>query len=148
MVIKATYNMNQIRQELKQFAEKIDEDIFATLQQVGETFVGDARNMSKAQGGFGDVTGNLRSSIGYFIRRTGKVVFSEIKGDSVGASVAEIALNEVPPSSGFQLVGLAGMDYASHVESRGLNVITVQGEMMLVNLDSYLKKLEKKYNKK
>lgn len=151
MPIRATYNMTQIRQELSQFAENIESYLLLTLKQVGLTFVRDARNMTKEKGGFDDDTGNLRSSIGYFILKDGVIVsenFKQYKQGFEGKIMAERILNDVRGKSGYQLVGVAGMDYASHVESKGFNVITVQGDMMLVNLDSYLKSLEKKYNKK
>jgi hypothetical protein len=54
----------------------------------------------------------------------------------------------VPQKEGYQLIGVAGMDYASHVESKGYNVITSQGDIALVNIERLLNKFKDRMNKK
>ena len=43
---------------------------------------------------------------------------------------------------GIQLIGIAGMNYASFVESKGYNVISYQADVCIVDLAMYLETLE------
>lgn len=147
MGLKIEFDIKHFRKEMDQLAAEIDNDVFESLQQAGEDFVTGARNMKKSEGGFGDVTGALRSSIGYAIRRDGVIIHGDFKGNSTGVAAAKQAIEEVEKIEGLQLIGVAGMDYASAVESKGFNVITFQSELMLVDLTDYMKEIEKKYNK-
>ena len=102
--------------------------------------------MTKSQGGFGDVTGNLRSSIGYFILKDGKIIIENRKLSTKGTDkitgygAAIHLLNEVQKITGYQLIGVAGMGYAAYVESLGYNVITIQADVALINLKTILRK--------
>lgn len=148
MPIKIEFNIKEFRREMDQMSAEIDRDILESLQQAGEDFVNSARSMGKSQGGFGDVTGNLRSSIGYVIRRDGEIIHGDFNGTPEGVAAAKKTVDEVEKHEGFQLIGVAGMDYASAVESKGYNVISVQTEVLLVDLRDYMKIIEKKYNRK
>jgi len=108
------------------------------MQYTGEQFVKDARQMKKSDGGFGDVTGNLRSSIGYFILKDGQIIKSNLKGKASGKSAAQQFVETLPKKMGFQLIGIAGMNYASTVESKGKNVISIQAEAALIDLKDLL----------
>ncbi len=112
----------------------MEKQIIKMLQYVGEEFVRDARRMHKAEGGFGDVTGNLRSSIGYFILKDGKIIQSNLEGNKEGANAAKRLIGELEKRQGYQLIGVAGMNYATHVESKGLNVISLQSDMAIISL--------------
>lgn len=147
MGLKIEFDIKHFRKEMDQLAAEIDNDVFESLQQAGEDFVTSARNMKKSEGGFGDVTKALRSSIGYAIRRDGVIIHGDFKGNSTGVAAAKQAIEEVEKIEGLQLIGVAGMDYASAVESKGFNVITFQSDLMLVDLTDYMKEIEKKYNK-
>ncbi len=89
---------------------------------VGEQFVNDARNTQTYQ----DQTGNLRSSIGYIIAKDGIIIQENIEGKAEGKAYAKEVANEVlrENTSGFVLIGVAGMSYAAAVESKGYSVIT------------------------
>jgi len=154
MALKVTFDQGASLREQMMVVAKIESDIFRIMQYVGEKFIKDARLMSKAEGGFGDDTGNLRSSIGYFILRNGNIVKENLKGDGStkitadGMSAARRAVNEVEVNSSLQLVGVAGMDYASAVESRGLNVITIQTDAALFDLRRMFDKYAAMYRRK
>lgn len=138
-----------IKSELDAARQRIEKGLVDVLNQVGLTFVRDARNMSKAKGGFGDDTGNLRSSIGYFILKNGVIIsdnFKQYKQGVEGKPMADRLLNEVRSKAGYQLVGVAGMNYASHVESKGYNVITAQADLAVVSLDRILTKYVARMN--
>lgn len=145
MALKVTFDMRASLMEQMAIARQVEEDIIRSMHFAGETFVKDARLMTKAQGGFGDITGNLRSSIGYFILKDGEVIHENLTGTPEGKSTARTQLYLVEKRKGLQLVGMAGMNYASAVESRGLNVISFQADICLVDLDIYYKDIERKY---
>jgi hypothetical protein len=104
---------------------RIDEAIILTLKRTGEQFVKNARD----DGGYTDRTGNLRSSIGYIIMKDGQKLsedFRTVKGGKEGVAAAKRVIDESVSQfrSGYVLIGVAGMDYAAAVESRGYDVIT------------------------
>ncbi|MDP2335878.1 MAG: hypothetical protein Q8N05_05425 [Bacteroidota bacterium] len=149
MPLKVEFNTNQFRTEIRQFTEDVEDAIIEAIKDAGERFVTDARNMVKSQGGFGDRTTNLRSSIGYSILKDGKIIFGDFKGKKAeGVAAAKRAVEEVPKVKGFQLIGVAGMEYASIVEGKGMNVISIQAEALLVDLKDYMDIIEKRFNKK
>jgi len=49
---------------------------------------------------------------------------------------------------GYQLIGVAGMDYASYVESMGYNVISAQSVVAIEGLEKSLLKFKDRLNKK
>ena len=63
---------------------------------------------------------------------------------SAGQAMARYMVEQLEEKPGYQLVGVAGMQYASEVESRGLNVISSQAETALVNLSVRLRKFANK----
>jgi len=100
----------------------IEDKIFEILKYAGEQFVNAARNLRT----YLDQTGNLRSSIGFVIALDGKIKEENITGDSVGVAAAKETVQEVlsDNDNGFVLIGVAGMQYAGFVESRGFDVIS------------------------
>lgn len=132
-----TVSKDSIRVSLDQWSDEIEEQIIRILTRVGEEFVKAAREMSKAQGGFGDDTGNLRSSIGYFLLKNGSVIEEKIYGASEGVAESKQIVEQMDKFIGYRLVGIAGMNYASYVESKGYNVISIQQELAFVNLKEY-----------
>lgn len=135
-----------LKKKLLQKAHEMENDLLKIMQFVGEKAVKDARLMTKGEGGFGDVTGNLRSSIGYLITKNGQKVYSNVTGNATGIAAFWDAIKDRLSLRNdiYQLFLVAGMDYASHVESRGLNVITNQGQMMIVDLDRLIQKYKSK----
>lgn len=143
MAIKPKYTVNDISKYLQKVIDKTERRIYNSLVYVGESFVANARSMTKTEGGFGDVTGNLRSSIGYFILKNGRVVHQNLKqfhGGTEGAASARKVLSEVKKINGYQLIGVAGMNYAAYVEAKGYNVITLQADIALIELKEILSK--------
>lgn len=152
MAIKSNYNKGDAAKEFKDVQDEIDQEIFRGMSDLGERFAKGAREMVKSEGGFGDVTGNLRSSIGYFILKDGEIIksdtkqFSGPKGSGIeGLTNLTAELLFVENKKGFQLVGIAGMNYASEVETRKMNVVTLQGDVMLIDIERYFKILENRF---
>ena len=141
-------------EEARKQALRIEKALLNRLIRAGEKFVADARlkaNVdssafpSKGSGIYQDQTGNLKNSIGYIIYKDGiaeKENFADFPGDGVAA--ARQALSRVPKKAGYVLIGVAGMNYASYLESLGYNVITSQSIVLFKDLARALKKLESK----
>lgn len=145
MAITSDYNKGDAEKEFWKVQEEIDQEIIRAMSYAGEKFVKDAREMTKSQGGFGDVTGNLRSSIGYFILKDGEIIKKDFTGSGEGEKNAMTELLFLSNKEGFQMIGIAGMNYASYVESKGYNVITLQADTCLIDLERYFKILENRF---
>jgi len=140
MGIVARYNSQDISIYLSHVLQNIEQRIIALFNKEGRKFVDDAKAMTAKEGSFNNRTFNLRSSIGYYIFANGKLVDQYFSGNAEGKRAADEAVLNIPMlSRGYQLIGIAGMDYAVAVESRGYNVITVQATMTIVSLRSQLK---------
>lgn len=138
-------NIGQVKITAKKFVGEVEDKMILVMQYAGEQFVRDARKMTRSEGGFGDVTGNLRSSIGYFILKDGQIIRSKIykepksKDGITGRNAGKQYLEQIPKKTGLQLIGIAGMNYASLVESKGKNVISIQAEAALIDLKDLIK---------
>jgi len=104
-----------------------------------EAFIANARGQMQdhAMGTYKDQTTNLRNSIGYFIFHNGKLVHEKNEIVTNKSKVEEL----IKPS-GFQMILIAGMNYASYVESKGYNVISYQADVCMIDLALHLEKLE------
>lgn len=145
MALKVTFDERASIMEQMVIAREVEYEIIRSMKFAGESFVKDARLMTKAQGGFGDITGNLRSSVGYFILKDGEIIIENLTGTATGMQAARNQIFLVRKDKGLQIIGIAGMNYASAVESRGLNVISKQSDIALIDLASYYKAIERKY---
>jgi len=149
MALKSNYNSASFGRDIQRQADSIHERILQTFIRHGEEFVKQAREQMQehAMGTYKDITANLRNSIGYYIFQDGKAIFqnpasSDYAGpESEGRlSKSEIesanteAIRSIINPRGFQLIAVAGMNYASYVESKGYNVISYQVDVMVINL--------------
>lgn len=132
MTIKAKFNIANVRDYILKQTTRADTAVLNAYRFAGETFVRDARIKTKAEGGFGDITGNLRSSIGYIIIKNGEQLdlnfqpadsgTDKATGIAKGITFAEQIAERYP--KGLALICVAGMEYAAAVESKGYDVIT------------------------
>lgn len=84
---------------------------------------------------FAEQTGALKSSIGWAVCRDGAIVHSggfESHGSagSEGTDAGKSLLKSMPKERGISVILVAGMHYASYVESKGFDVNT-SGELLL-----------------
>lgn len=98
--------------------------ILNRLAYIGEAFVADARE----RGSYNDITGNLRSSIGFMVLREGAIWLESFEGENAegqqkGRELALQIAERYP--KGCVLIVVAGMEYAAAVESRGRDVLTM-----------------------
>jgi hypothetical protein len=136
MGIKSDFNEARSMEDLNKQTEVLYDKIIKAFIMAGEKFVKDAREQMQdhAMGTYKDQTKNLRNSIGYIIFSKGERVHSNI-----GPEANELGgILEDMKSEGIQLIGFAGMNYASYVESKGYNVISYQADTCMVDLAVYL----------
>lgn len=131
MGIKVTANFNlagiakEMEREIAAYkAEKIQAYIDAAT-----VWMERAREKTKQQGGFGNITFNLRSSIGFLLLDNGREIAIEFEavangedGVKKGMDYARELAGGYP--EGIVLICVAGMEYAAAVESKGYDVIT------------------------
>lgn len=137
--IRPNFTARDIARLIQVRKKRIEDVIILNLMRIGEEFVTLARDTNT----YKDRTGNLRSSIGYIVLKNGAEVaqnFKQATGGArvnrkgVGAAKDLIAEARKKFPTGYVLIGVAGMQYAAAVESKGFDVITgasQQAESML-----------------
>lgn len=153
MGVKPKFTKGDIKNVGFDLVNRIELAIISRFQYIGETFVVNARIKTKQEGGFGNITGNLRSSIGYIILKNGKTLKEnyEVSGTgSKGLQTAKALMREIKAkfNTGYVLVVIAGMNYAAAVESRGLDVITGSSKIAEEDLREAINGLAKKVAKR
>lgn len=156
----------KLRASLDNQVKNIQKIVINALAYIGETAVKTARE----QGKYNDITGNLRSSIGYVILKDGKPVIGgnfeavsvppgkrtvkrpdgsiqtvKVGGDGAkGKKQGEEFLRKLRSKypRGIVLIVVAGMDYAAYVEFKYDKDVLHSAEQVA---DSLLKKLLGKY---
>lgn len=123
MGVKLNINQSAINAKMKDAEEAILQKFLRVLRYCGDQAVNEAR----LRGNYDDITGNLRSSIGYVIAINGVIITENFEytkneeGNDIGKKLArEIAMSKTD----IVLVVVAGMKYASHVESKRRDVLT------------------------
>lgn len=114
MGISQTTPPNQIEQYLADQIERRERAIINALQYVGEQCLTEARDNKT----YKDITGNLKSSVGYIVLKDGKSISES------GGGKAEIEKQASNHPKGIVLIVVAGMNYAAAVEARNFNVLT------------------------
>lgn len=157
MALKSNFDRSQNRAELNLQKQEIMKRVVDSFIMAGEKFVKDARSQVQdhEQGTYLDRTANLRNSIGYFVFQDGELVVGSTPGNAQpnlkyadkaedpGALMeqAKSAVQDKVQPRGIQLIVIAGMNYASYVESKGYNVISYQADTCILDLTLYLEKL-------
>lgn len=138
MALKSNFNEGRIRRETQEQADALYQGIINAFIYAAEEFIVNARGQMQdhAMGTYKDQTTNLRNSIGYFIFHNGELVHEKNEIVTNKSKVEEF----IKPT-GFQMILIAGMNYASYVESKGYNVISYQADVCMVDLAGYLENL-------
>lgn len=124
MGLKPLFTAATIARQIKEFAEKHEDDFIAALSYIGEEFVNQARSVRTYQ----DITGNLRASIGYAIIKNGKAIQFKVsraatEGKIAAADFVNQKISEFS-KEGIYLLVFAGMEYALYVEASGYDVLS------------------------
>jgi hypothetical protein len=123
--ISADFNMADIEAYIREEEEAWYDEIVASMLKVMKKLVDKARAKTKTEGGFGNITWNLRASIGgCIVNQTGKIVetyFPPIAkgahGNKIGREFAERIALYSRDNNEISMVFVAGEDYAVFVQS-------------------------------
>lgn len=122
---------------------QFDTRILRELTMIAEEACNMARDTypTRDSGGYDDHTRNLRGSIGFKISFGGKEVSRggfDSKSSTDGENAAQTALSKLDTKGSlWEIVVVAGMEYARYVEAKGYNVISFVQNY----LDEQIKKL-------
>lgn len=133
--ITANFDLSALDKLIQVETDKWLDSILEKYRKAGKQFVERARAKVKGApfsgGGFGNITYDLRSSIGYLLMYNGKVIeshFPTVSGGSNGTTTGDAYAREIASSSmyneGIALICVAGMEYAHFVEIKGYDVIS------------------------
>ena len=122
-VIVSKFDIRKLNASLAEKRTGVTKHIIDTLSYIGEECI----RIARESGDYNDITGNLRSSIGYVILNDGKPVvrgaakqYSGKKGNGEqGAPAADALLKKLQADFpwGIVLIVCAGMNYAAYVEN-------------------------------
>ncbi len=128
MAIECTTPTDKVDEAIRVQLERVNRATVATLTYIGEQCVKRARQYGYGKD-YTDRTGNLRSSVGFVIVNNGAIVkmsdFEPVMSGAEGGNdgrqyAAELAANY---TTGWALIVVAGMEYASFVADRGYDVL-------------------------
>lgn len=140
-------NQSQLQTYIRQQTLRIEKAIIYAL----EYMVEDLTNHAKTSAGYEDQTSNLKSSIGGVVLYNGAPVnytgFVGVDlGVEEGSSYIDTLIKEYSNYSGFVVILVAGMEYATYVEDyHGLNVLKSSELKMLSALPAMIEKIKAKY---
>ena len=128
--IEANFTIKDLEKDFKNFTEAIKNDLADKLYETLKILVDKARAKTRAENGFGNITWNLRASIGGVIVKDHRIVHRYfppiplgVEGNLKGIGYAEeIAL--LLDDGDLMLIMVAGMEYARYVEARERDVIS------------------------
>lgn len=130
--IKANYSEAALKKEIEAAIEAWLDYVVNVYKNGGQAMVDDARARTKdaSKSSFGNITWELRSSIGCVVYRGSNKVFGYfpiLKTGAIGAKEGEKYADEIAlqyiNATDIVLVVVAGKDYAAAVQSKGYNVI-------------------------
>lgn len=130
-IIVSRTDIRKLKSGLQAKIEDIESFLLEQLTYIGEQCI----EIARERGAYNDITGNLRSSIGYVVLRDGKPVkrgeqktFEGEEGNGEeGPPAADKLLNMMQAKypNGIVLIVCAGMKYAAYVEGiHHLDVLT------------------------
>jgi len=121
--------MVAIQKEIDRAVQEYKQEVLQAYRDAATVWMERARAKTKAQGGFGNITYNLRSSIGFLLLDNGREIaieFETVGNGDAGAAKGMAYARELAGiyTDGITLICVAGEDYAAAVESKGYDVIT------------------------
>lgn len=141
-VVVNTTDYKAVNRALLKRKEELERLLIKRFTMIGEECVTIARDPHP--GDWGDVTGNLRSSIGYVILHDGKPVvngaskqYSGPKGNGEqGPAAAKALLTHLQAKfpTGIVLIVCAGMNYAAYVENVRHKDVLTTAELLMESL--------------
>jgi hypothetical protein len=115
MNLQLTVRIPDLDREFERAEADFKMEVAKILAQIGEDYV----STSKANGGYKDITGNLRRANSYRVYFKGGIVF-----ESIGLSETGDLFERVKSGAELEFIVGNGMEYASFVEGKGFDVST------------------------
>ena len=126
----------EIEQVQKEMYDEVDRQTLEAFKLVLAEALKIQRAKMRIDGGYNDQTGQLRSSTGGIIYRDGKVLYEDFELSPYGTDKApgmkegrEKAFAELRESRGWGITIVAGMEYASWVQSRHSLSVLIDAEL-------------------
>lgn len=139
-VIVSKTDMRKLKSGLDMAMKEVRQRLVFRLTAIGEECV----RIARENGSYNDITGNLRSSIGYIVLDDGNIVqqgaskqYSGSQGNGEkGAAAAESIFAQMQAKFpyGVVLVVVAGMNYAAYVESIHHKDVLTSAELLMEQL--------------
>ncbi len=139
-VVVNTTDYKAVNRALLNRKEELERLLIKRFTMIGEECV----RIARESGSYNDITGNLRSSIGYVVLKDGQAVvegaskqYSGPKGDgSDGPAAAEALLTQLQAKfpTGIVLIVCAGMNYAAYVENVRHKDVLTTAELLMESL--------------
>lgn len=139
-VVVNTTDYKAVNRALLNRKEELERLLIKRFTMTGEECV----RIARESGSYNDITGNLRSSIGYVVLQDGKPVvngaskqYSGTKGNGeAGPAAAEALLNQLQAKfpRGIVLIVCAGMNYAAYVENVRHKDVLTTAELLMESL--------------
>lgn len=143
-------NKKQLTKAFIQFVTRIETALIFEL----EVLVTKLENHAKLNAGYEDQTANLKSSIGGVVLKDGRPIsyvgFEKEQGADVGDVTGLEFINSLISGigSGYVILIVAGMEYATYVEDfHNLNVLKKTELSMLTRLPKTISKIQRKIDK-
>ena len=142
--MKTNYNSATMLASLKGEVEVGYVVLISDMIGVCRSFLVDVREQLEGHelGNYNNRSKQLRGSLAAYIYRNGNVIWAD-EGENGMESRKVITEQVILTPSGFNVVGIASKEYASHVESKGYNVMTNQSDKFIVDLSFAFAKLGK-----
>ena len=147
MALKPKFKISEFDKIFNQVQNEAENQFIRILRRVGEMAV----NEAKTNGNYQDRTANLRNSIGYVVAIDGVVFIEDFNTSRNGTKPSkespvkygkELAYEVAKSENGYALIVVAGMKYASYVESKGRVVLTNAEQFTNQYLPNLLKQLK------
>lgn len=144
MGLKANFDIAEVDAFISKKIEAIEKKLIKKLIQGGKQFV----TLARENGGYMNITDNLRSSIGFMVLKDGGLQALSFKqmGKGTKGKIEAIAfaqnLAKTQFNKGIVLLVVAGMKYAASVESRGKDVITGSSQTVESSLKEALRSVK------
>lgn len=137
MALKSDYNAKAMLQELEEDYAIRKFALFERVVEVCDTFVKDCKEQPEGHelGFYNNRTGDLRRSIASYVFVDGEMKYANEEGN-VEKNRTLIPQDAIV-KKGITAIGMAGMYYASWVQSKGYNVIFIQEDVMCFDLTTH-----------
>lgn len=141
MKLKRTGDWGRVPSILGQAVKRVEQAVLFNFYVIGEGSVNHARE----HGTYKDRTSNLRNSIGYVVAYNGEIIEYGFKHSAgitdKAAFLADYKIQEMLSDYGYDLIIVAGMNYARPVENRGYNVLTSTEKYLKREVKSKIKRI-------